>query len=190
MKIRGFRVELAEIEAVLLEQPHVSSAIAHLHEENGAQILAAYVVLNDPAAVLDRAAMLAALRARLPAYMVPSFLDVVVEMPLLPSGKVDRKSLPPPNTALVDTASADIPPASVMEETIAGVWTTIFNVPVIGVEQNFFLDLGGHSLLAARVAALLHNRTGIDVAVRDVYAFPTVRELAHHIERVRPAPPT
>jgi non-ribosomal peptide synthetase-like protein len=185
VKIRGFRVELSEIEAVLLEQPHVSSAVAHLHEENGAQILAAYVVLNQPSAVLDRAAMLAALRARLPAYMVPGFLDVVVEMPLLPSGKVDRKSLPPPTTALVDAASADVPPATPMEETIAAAWATIFNVPLVGAEQNFFLDLGGHSLLAAQMTALLHSRAGLDVAVRDVYACPTVRELAHHIERAQ-----
>jgi non-ribosomal peptide synthetase-like protein len=188
VKVRGFRVELAEIEAVLLEQPHVSSAVAHLHEEEGAQILAAYVVLNHPSAALDRAAILAALRARLPVYMVPSFLDVVVELPLLPSGKVDRKSLPAPASALVDAASADMPPATPLETTIASVWATIFSVPVIGVEQNFFLDLGGHSLMAAQMTALIHTRAGLDVAVRDVYSFPTVRELARHIEQAQKPP--
>ena len=109
---------------------------------------------------------LTALRARLPAYMVPSFLDVVVEMPLLPSGKIDRKSLPPPTSALVDRASADMPPATPTEAAIAAVWATIFSVPVIGVEQNFFLDLGGHSLLAAQMTALRPTPVHARIAVQ------------------------
>ena len=185
VKIRGFRVELTEIEALLLEQPHVSGAAAHVHEEDGAQILAAYVVLASPSAVLDRAAILAALRERLPAYMVPSFLDVVAEVPTLASGKIDRKSLPPPTSALVDITSADLPPATPLEAIIAAVWAKLFRVPVVGVEQNFFLDLGGHSLLAAQVTALLRTDTGLDFAVRDIYSFPTIRELAQHVEHAR-----
>jgi non-ribosomal peptide synthetase-like protein len=188
VKIRGYRVEPAEIEAVLLEQPHVSSAVAHLHEHD-AQILAAYVVLNQPSAVLDRAAILAALRARLPAYMVPAFLDVVAEVPMLASGKVDRKCLPAPASALIDTASALTPPVTPLEASIAAVWATVFRVPAVGVEQNFFLDLGGHSLLAAQMTALLRSRAELDLAVRDVYSFPTVRELAQHVAQRAPVTP-
>jgi non-ribosomal peptide synthetase-like protein len=187
VKIRGYRVELAEIEAVLLEQPHVSSAVVRLHEEHGAQSLAAYVVLDPPSAVLDRAAALAALRARLPAYMVPSFLDVVTEVPTLASGKVDRKRLPQPAAALIDMDAAALPPATPLEATIAAIWATVFRVPAVGVEQNFFLDLGGHSLLAAQMTALLRTRAGLDTAVRDVYAFSTVRALAQHIDQRMPA---
>jgi non-ribosomal peptide synthetase-like protein len=188
VKIRGYRVELAEIEAVLLEQPHVSGAVAHLHEDDGAQSLAAYVLLDPPSAVLDRAAILAALRARLPVYMVPAFLDVVTEVPVLASGKVDRRSLPGPTTALIDTASAPLPPATPLEASIAAVWATVFRVPAVGVEQNFFLDLGGHSLLAAQTTALLRSRAGLDLAVRDVYSFPTVRELARRVAQRTPTP--
>ena len=187
VKIRGYRVELAEIEAVLLEQPHVSSAVAHLHDENGTQSLAAYVVLDSPPPALDRAAALAALRARLPAYMVPSFLDTVTELPVLASGKVDRKRLPRPTSALIDTGDALTAPATPLEAAIAAVWADLFKVPAVGVEQNFFLDLGGHSLLAAQMTALLRSRAGLDTAVRDVYSFPTVRALARHVEQTMPA---
>jgi non-ribosomal peptide synthetase-like protein len=188
VKIRGYRVELAEIEAVLLEQSHVVGAVAHLHEhDDGSQALAAYVVLDPPSAPLDRAAVLATLRARLPAYMVPAFLDVVAALPTLASGKVDRKSLPRPTSALIGTAAAPMPPATPLEAAIAAVWSSLFSVPEVGVEQNFFLDLGGHSLLAAQMTARLRSCAGLDLAVRDVYAFPTVRELARHVER-RTAP--
>ena len=187
VKIRGYRVELAEIEAVLLEQPHVRAAVAHLHDGDAGQSLAAYVVLHPPSAVLDRAAILAALRARLPAYMVPSFLDVVTEVPTLASGKVDRKRLPGPASALIDTAAASMLPATPLEAAIADVWASVFRVPAIGVEQNFFLDLGGHSLLAAQTAALLRSKANVDLAVRDVYTFPTVRELARFLAQRTPA---
>jgi non-ribosomal peptide synthetase-like protein len=186
VKIRGYRVELAEIEAVLLEQRHVAGAVAHLHEHDGSQSLAAYVVLEEPSASLDRAAVLAALRARLPAYMVPAFLDVVSALPMLASGKVDRNCLPAPTSALIDTAGAPMRPATPLEATIAAVWSTVFGVPAVGVEQNFFLDLGGHSLLAARMTALLRSRAGVDLAVRDVYSFPSVRELAQHVAQSAP----
>ena len=181
VKIRGYRVELAEIEAVLLEQEHVAAAVAHRYEREGAQTLAAYVVLDDPAASLNRAAMLAALRARLPAYMVPGFLDVLPALPVLSSGKVDRKHLPQPKCALIEATAELAPPATALEATIAGAWAAVFGVPAIGIDQNFFLDLGGHSLLAAQVTGGLRTSAALDVAVRDIYACPTVRELARHL---------
>ena len=180
VKVRGHRVELAEIEAVLLEQPHVIGSVAHLHEAEDSQSLAAYVVLDPPTASLDRAAILAALRARLPAYMMPAFLEVVPELPLLASGKVDRKRLPSPVSPLIDVSSRGDCPRYALEAAIAAVWASIFRVSQVGVEQNFFLDLGGHSLLAAQMTALLRSRANLDLAVRDVYSFPTVRELARH----------
>ncbi|HEY7248022.1 MAG TPA: Pls/PosA family non-ribosomal peptide synthetase [Xanthobacteraceae bacterium] len=188
VKIRGHRVELAEIEAVLLEQPRVIGSVANLHEAaDGTRSLAAYVVVDPPSAPLDRGAILAALRARLPAYMIPAFLDVLLELPLLVSGKADRKRLPAPVSPLIDSDRAVTAPATALERTIAAVWASIFRVPQVGIEQNFFLDLGGHSLLAAQMAALLRSGNKLDVAVRDVYAFPTVRELARHLATSMPA---
>jgi non-ribosomal peptide synthetase-like protein len=181
VKIRGYRVELAEVEAVLLEQQHVTGAVVDVREHDGARTLAAYVLLDQPSATLDRAAVLAALRSRLPAYMVPSFLDVVTAFPRLASGKLDRKRLPAPASALMESGASTTPPSTPLEKTIAAVWSAVFGNPEIGVGQNFFLDLGGHSLLAAHMTARLRSEAGIDIAVRDVYSFPTVRELAEHV---------
>jgi non-ribosomal peptide synthetase-like protein len=183
VKIRGYRVELAEIEAVLLEQPEIASAVVRLVDRNGVPALAACVVLNASDAGLDRGRVLGALRARLPAYMVPAYLDVLGELPMLASGKVDRKRLPDPVAPLVAvTAVAADAPASALETRIAAVWAEIFKLPRVGAEQDFFLDLGGHSLIAAQLVALLRTRAEIAIAVRDIYAYPTVRRLAAHVE--------
>ena len=191
VKIRGYRVELSEIEAMLLEQPNVASATVRLHDRDGIQALAGYVVLNPPSASLDRSALLKELRARLPAYMVPAYLDVIELLPTLTTGKIDRKRLPAPNLPLVDDASVTALPKTPLEVDIAAVWAAVFKVPQVGVEQDFFLELGGHSLLAAQMTAALRSRTGLHVAVRDVYSYPTVRKLAEHLAqqcRELPAP--
>ena len=181
VKIRGYRVELSEISAVLLEQPTIASATVRLHEHEGVQALAAYVVRHDPSAMLDRSALLAALRAKLPVYMVPAYLDVLDALPMLSTGKVDRKQLPLPVLPLVDAASAGVAPATALEAALADAWAALFKLERVGVEQDFFLDLGGHSLLAAQMVALLRSRAGVHVAVRDVYSHPTVRKLAAHV---------
>ena len=190
VKIRGYRVELAEIEAVLLEQPQITSAAVRLYEREGVPSLAAYVLLGEGVRTLDRASVLETLRARLPAYMVPSYLDVLPALPMLASGKVDRKQLPDPVLALVTEASeTSAPPVSPLEQQIAAVWADAFKVGKVGAEQDFFLDLGGHSLIAAQVVAALRGRADVHIAVRDIYAFPTVRKLAEHVGGTHAATP-
>lgn len=180
VKIRGYRVELSEIVSVLLEQDNVASATVAAHDRAGVPTLAAYVVIKDPAKPVDRSALLAALKAKLPVYMVPAYLDVLDELPMLTTGKVERKRLPEPVQPLVDEASAIAPPTSPLEAKIAGAWARVFSVTTVGAEQDFFLDLGGHSLLAAQMVAVLRE-VDLHVAVRDVYAFPTPRKLAQHL---------
>jgi non-ribosomal peptide synthetase-like protein len=187
VKIRGFRVELAEIEAVLLEQPQIASAAVRLVDREGVPSLAAYVVLAEAAAGLERGQVLDVLRARLPAYMVPAYLDVLPALPMLNSGKVDRKALPEPVAPLVSQA-AFAEAANPLETQIAAAWAELFKMPRVSVEQDFFLDLGGHSLLAAQLVALLRKRADVGVAVRDVYAHPTVRKLAEHVAKARAKP--
>ncbi|MGA2991633.1 MAG: Pls/PosA family non-ribosomal peptide synthetase, partial [Candidatus Korobacteraceae bacterium] len=186
VKIRGYRVELSEIENVLLEQASIASAVASLCERDGMPYLAVHVVLAQRSAALDHASLLAKLRERLPAYMVPAYLDVVDALPMLSSGKVDRKRLPPPASPLIDETAADSPPANALERKIADVWAAVFNNPQIGAQQDFFLDLGGHSLLAAQMVSHLRSRAGLHIAVRDVYSFPTIRKLAEHIAAQAP----
>ena len=188
VKIRGYRAELSEIVSVLLEHNNVASAAVTAQDRDGMTTLAAYIVPDDPAVSVDRGAILAGLRARLPAYMVPAYLDVLEALPMLATGKVDRRRLPPPQTPLVDEASAHVEPANETEARIARAWATLLGVDSVGVEQDFFRDLGGHSLLAAQLVTLLRNQASVHVAVRDIYSYPTVRALAGHVAATAPAP--
>ena len=190
IKIRGYRVELSEIASVLLEHDNVASAAVIAHDRAGVPALAAYVVADDQEKEIDRIALLAALKAKLPVYMIPSYLDVLDNLPMLATGKVDRKRLPAPVRPLVDEANVGAPPVNALEAKIADTWATIFGVTSVGVEQDFFLHLGGHSLFAAQMVALLRSRANLRIAVRDVYAFPTVRKLAAHLASSPAAAPS
>ncbi|HEY1857417.1 Pls/PosA family non-ribosomal peptide synthetase [Acidocella sp.] len=180
VKIRGFRVELSEITSVLLEQENIASATVTAHRQDGLPVLAAYVVAADPGRKVGRGDLLQALRAKLPSYMVPGYLDILDELPMLATGKVDRKRLPAPSQPLVDEGCELTPPENALEANIAGVWAETFNVKAVGTDQDFFLDLGGHSLRAAQMVAQLRG-VDVHIAVRDVYAHPTVRKLAAYV---------
>jgi amino acid adenylation domain-containing protein len=181
VKIRGFRIELSEIEAVLLEHGMIRAAAVNVLDRNGVQHLAAYVIPNDGVEAFDRDGVLDLLRTRLPDYMIPAYLDLVAELPTLTSGKVDRKRLPAPNSPLVRTGRQIVAPGTDLERRIAAVWEGIFEVAPVSVEDDFFRDLGGHSLLAARMVSVLRNELQRDVAIRDVYQYPTIRRLAEHL---------
>ncbi|MGE3711495.1 MAG: Pls/PosA family non-ribosomal peptide synthetase [Hyphomicrobiaceae bacterium] len=187
VKLRGFRVELSEIEAVMVEDPAIATAVVKVVERDGMQFLAAYALLAPESASLDRARLLETLKGRLPVYMIPTYLDVMSKFPLLASGKVDRKQLPEPTETLIVTAEAATSGLSPREEKIASVWAKQLRVPSVGPDQDFFTELGGHSLLAAQLVNALRTELGINVPVRDLYANPTVRRLA---ERIGDAPIT
>ncbi|GGM67995.1 Pls/PosA family non-ribosomal peptide synthetase [Dactylosporangium sucinum] len=193
VKIRGHRVDLGEIESVLLADDGVAEAVVALSE---AKELAAYVVAPavDPGLVhrlFDR------LQDKLPAYMVPAYLDIVPELPAMPSGKVDRKRLPAPvSRRPVRTAGEFVAAEGELEEQVRAAWADAFAIPSekLSVEANFFADLGGHSLLAATVVSTLRARkVGVSPAVRDLYDHPTVRGMAKRLaatgRRTGPAAP-
>jgi non-ribosomal peptide synthetase-like protein len=195
VKIRGYRVELTEIEAVMLGAPGVRAAAANLHTgPDGVARLVGYVVSHGPEPVCEEA-LRAHLRGRLPAYMVPTVFEPLAELPVLTSGKVDRKRLPPPrhhdDTA---TTAPRVAPRTPLEGRIAAAWEKLFDRPV-SVTDDFFLDLGGHSLLAARLVSGLRVEGDLaHAAVPDVYHHPTVEKLAAHLasracERPEAAPP-
>ena len=187
VKIRGFRVELSEIEAVLMMQPSIKAAAARVIETDTLKELAAYVVCEGGDAALDRDSLNALLRERLPPYMVPQYLDVLDVLPMMASGKIDRKSLPLPQKPLV-SAHTIVAPADDIERNIAQAWQETFRLPEISVVSDFFVDLGGHSMLAAQALTLMRRSTGLThLSVRDVYAHRTIRALASHIrETERP----
>lgn len=179
VKVRGFRVELAEIESVLRDAAAVLSAAVTVTDRGGPQ-LAAYVTVDRAAGPLDRDAVLQQLRARLPDYMVPAYLDEVEEFPTLTSGKIDRKALPPPAEPLVRGDREIVAPRTDAERALLAVWEETLKVSPVSVTDNFFTDLGGHSLLAAQTVSALRRELGLEVAVRDIYRWPTIEDLAAH----------
>jgi non-ribosomal peptide synthetase-like protein len=190
VKIRGFRVELSEIEAVLLECPGVQAAAVAVHTDaGGIQQLVGYIVKR--AAQMDgqepdEDAIRSTLRSRLPPYMVPSVLETLDTLPMMPSGKVDRRALPAPRPRAARAGKLDPNrpgPRTDLEKQLAAVWEELFKQPV-SIKDDFFLDLGGHSLLATRMVSALRKQAHLgDVAVLDLYRHPTIETLAAHIEK-------
>jgi non-ribosomal peptide synthetase-like protein len=189
VKIRGYRVELSEIESVLLECPGVKAAAAALREDApGGPQLAGYVVPAG-AAPPDLDEIRAALRARLPAYMIPAWLEILDGLPLLSSGKVDRKNLPAPRARPAESRRDLIPPRTALERQIMAVWEELFAPAPVSVRDDFFLELGGHSLLAARLVSELRRQAPLQqLSMLDVYRHPTIEKLAEEFEKRRRAP--
>ena len=172
VKVRGFRVEPGEIEAALTEHPSVVQAAVVARDEGAAKRLAAYVV---PAAGAEVSvpALRAHLAGRLPEYMVPAAWRVMEALPLTPSGKVDRRSLP---EAEAVAAGAHVPPRTPAERLVADAWEAVLSVRP-GAHDNFF-DVGGHSLRATQVMGRIRRAFGIDLPLRALFEEPTVAGLA------------
>jgi amino acid adenylation domain-containing protein len=192
IKIRGFRVELSEIEAVLMELPGIRNAAVAAFDINGFKELAAFVVSEDASSDIDRAAVVQHLRAKLPEYMLPKFLDVVEELPRMTSGKIDRKQLPQPVDLLAaPTSRTIVGPRSEIERIVVEAWAEALGNPDISVADDFFLDLGGHSLVAAQAVSAMRGKFGHEqISVRDLYSHRTVEKLASHLANVQPTPRT
>ncbi len=181
VKVRGFRIETAEIEAVLLEFPGVRHAtvIDHRDPASGIVSLAAYLVAA-PDAAASSAELRAFLADRLPQHMIPAAFVKLDALPLTPSGKVDRRALPAPE-ASQHAEHALVPPRSALEAAIAGIWREVLGVAEIGAEDNFF-ELGGHSLLATQVVSRLRRAFAVDVPLRRMFEQPsTVAKLARTV---------
>ncbi|WP_331741240.1 amino acid adenylation domain-containing protein (plasmid) [Streptomyces sp. NBC_00963] len=188
VKVRGYRVELGEIEARLSELAGVRDAVVVVSEHRpGERVLAAYVVPDagetDPGTApgasggFDPEALRGRLAAVLPDYMVPSSFTVIAAVPLTANGKLDRGALP-------DAAPGDTlytPPANVVEERVAALFGEVLAVERIGADAHFF-HLGGHSILAIRLTARLQEEFDLDLSVRTVFEEPTVRQLARAVE--------
>jgi amino acid adenylation domain-containing protein len=180
IKIRGFRVELEEIETVLGTHPAVARAIVAVQAENPADPrLVAYFVPRG-AALPEASELRGFLKAKLPSYMVPTAFLSVGAFPLLPSGKIDRRALPTA-TAPLSTAAEPVPPRTPTEVALAAIWSEVLGVERIGAHDDFF-DLGGHSLLATRVVARIWSALGVQLPVRELFASTTIAELAAKVE--------
>ncbi|WP_370937691.1 Pls/PosA family non-ribosomal peptide synthetase [Amycolatopsis sp. cg13] len=189
VKIRGHRIDLQEIESVLMEHAEVAVAAVAPHPAAPTEDLVAYLAFTRGAH--DRDAIVAqlreSLRHRLPAPMVPGYVDTLAELPMMPSGKVDRGRLPSPSGARFHAVAA-VAPETGAERAIAAVWAELLGTADVSVTADFFHDIGGHSLLAARAVSLLRKRgVAPDASVADVYAHPTIRALAKAFANRAPA---
>ncbi|GAA2581470.1 amino acid adenylation domain-containing protein [Actinomadura fulvescens] len=182
VKLRGFRVELGEVESVLRGHPGViEAAVALWSDSAGQRRLAGYLVPADPAAAPEPAALRAHLAERLPEYMVPAAFVALAEFPLNASGKIDRRALPEPAAAHLAVTGELVEPRNRRERTLAGIWCRLLGLDRVGVHDGFFA-LGGHSLLGVRLGWEIQREFGVDVPVRAVFENPTIAGLAVVVE--------
>jgi natural product biosynthesis luciferase-like monooxygenase protein len=180
IKIRGYRVELEEIEAVLTEHSAVRESVVLAREDTpGDKRLVAYIVLNGDLAPGDND-LRNYLKGRFPDYMVPSAFVSVEVLPLTPNGKVDRRALPAPEKAHSGMKTAYASPRNNLEQSITAVWQRVLRVGRVGIHDNFF-DLGGHSLLMAQVHSELRQSFNKDFPLVKILEHPTISSLAKYL---------
>jgi amino acid adenylation domain-containing protein len=181
VKIRGLLVDTAEVEAVLQSHEAVSAALAHAWDDGAAgKRLVAYVVPSAGCAV-DPAALRGFLQGRLASHLIPSAFVALDTLPMLSSGKVDRRALPAPPRTRAGFLGAPAPPVTSTETRLAELWSRVLRLEQVGVEDDF-LELGGDSLLASQVISRVGQWFGVDLPVRTLLEVPTVRRLAARID--------
>ncbi|MFD2169309.1 amino acid adenylation domain-containing protein [Tumebacillus lipolyticus] len=177
VKIRGFRIELGEVESALSSHPDVREAVVTPRDDMpGGRRLAAYVVPQE-GATSGAAQWRSFLRDKLPDYMVPSAFMALASLPLMPNGKVDRKSLPSPVTTLESDEGYQAPQNEI-ERQLVGVWSDLLRIEQVGIHDNFF-DLGGDSMLILQLHKRLSEQfPDQEVTVVELFRHPTIHTLA------------
>ena len=181
VKVRGFRVEVGEIEAVLKQHGSVKQAVVTVREDGaGRKRLVAYIIAARTSIPPASAELRRHLKHKLPDYMIPSVFVRLDALPLTNSGKVDRRALPAPELGQEEREEEYVAPRSVVEEMLASIWSEVLGEVKVGVKDNFF-ELGGHSLLATQVMSRVREAFGIEIALRSLFEQPMVEELAETI---------
>ncbi|HEY0601483.1 MAG TPA: amino acid adenylation domain-containing protein, partial [Herpetosiphonaceae bacterium] len=195
VKIRGFRIELGEIEAAISAHPAVREVVVVAREERvaggkhaepGGLRLVAYVVGGDGSAdegtdaPLSAAALRQFLQTTLPDHMLPSAWVFLDAMPLTPTGKLDRRSLPAPEQQAAETAETYVAPRTPVEQALADIWAAVLHRERVGIDDNFFM-LGGDSILSVRLLALAKER-GLSLSLQDLFRYQTIGALSQHLQ--------
>ncbi|MFB2892337.1 amino acid adenylation domain-containing protein [Aerosakkonemataceae cyanobacterium BLCC-F50] len=198
IKIRGFRVELGEIETVIAQHPLIETAVVIVRELESERQLIAYFVpkcyppdprlLQEVGDLSDVRELRSFLKTKLPAYMLPVAFVRLNNLPLTANGKVDQKALPPPNLNVATEITPNIAPTSSLEAYLAEIWTQLLGRKQIGIHDNFF-ELGGHSLLATQLVSRIRDRLSVELPLRSVFETPTIAELAQKIETLKSGSP-
>jgi amino acid adenylation domain-containing protein len=183
VKIRGFRIELGEIEGLLAQHPAVWESVVVVREdEPGDKRLVAYVV-SQVAQAPTRAELRSFLKEKLPDYMIPNAIVILESLPLTSNGKIDRRSLPIPESRAGIEESL-VAPRTPVEEKLAQIWAKVLRVEQVGIHDNFF-ELGGHSLLATQLVSRIRTSFKVELPLRSLFAAPTVAELAPSIQQLQ-----
>lgn len=187
--IRGFRVELGEVESALLRHPGVREAVVAAREDGaGDKRLVAYLVpRREPAPTTSE--LRAFLTQSLPEYMVPSGFVLLDTLPMTPSGKVSREQLPQLDQRRPRLKYEYAAPRTPVEKLLAEIWAEILNLDRVGIHDNFF-DLGGHSILAVRLAAEIERKFRKNVPVAMPFQAPTIAHMAKALSRLGGAAPS
>jgi amino acid adenylation domain-containing protein len=180
VKLRGMRIDLGEIESVLVSHAGVREAAVEREEEGGEARLVAYLVAGD-GGTPDGRELRRHLRSKLPEHMVPARFVQVAELPLLSSGKVNRRALAG-TAGVVLTEQGMTSPRTETERKLGEIWKELLKVEEVGVDQNFF-ELGGHSLLVLQVIARIRRLFEVELPVRTVFEEPTLAGLAAAVEK-------
>ncbi len=180
VKIRGFRVELGEVEAVLSKHPQINQAVAKVHGESAREkyLVAYFVPIAGETITVEQ--LRTFLTEQLPDYMIPSAFVEMESFPLTPNGKVNRRALPEPTTSRPELGQTFVEPRTPTEEILAGIWRDVLGLEQVGIYDNFF-DLGGHSLLATQVIALTRKAFGIELPLLSLFESPAIAPLAQKI---------
>ncbi|HEU5138275.1 MAG TPA: amino acid adenylation domain-containing protein, partial [Steroidobacteraceae bacterium] len=174
VKIRGYRVELGEIESQIRAHEGIQEVAVIAREDTpGDKRLVAYY---SAAPSIETEKLRAHLKEKLPEYMWPAAFVKLERLPLTANGKLDRKALPAPDMTALSTQEYEAPQGEI-EATLANIWKELLNVERVGRRDDFF-DLGGHSLLAVQLITRVRAVLGRDLALRDLFMEPTIRQLA------------
>jgi amino acid adenylation domain-containing protein len=178
VKIRGNRVEMKEIEAVLLQSEMVKNALVTLSKSNqDLTFILAYII---PQKGYQKDILFVELKDKLPSYMVPSSIISINEFPLTPNGKIDKRKLPQPQRDETYEVTY-VAPSTHTEIQLVSIWEKLFNYSGIGIYDNFF-ELGGHSLLAMKVISAIRISLNTKLEVRDIFLSPSIASLAAKIQ--------
>ncbi|MGY2261720.1 non-ribosomal peptide synthetase [Pseudomonas sp. SDO55104_S430] len=182
VKLRGFRVEPEEIEARLLAQDGVAQAVVLVRETAAGAQLIGYYTVTDAGETEDAqtARLKTALASELPEYMVPAQLMRLEQMPLSPSGKLDRRALPEPQWQVRE----HVEPVTELEQQIAGIWREVLGLTQIGLRDDFFA-LGGHSLLATQIISRTRQACDVELPLRALFENSELGAFAEQIRLIQ-----
>src|SRR5581483_5571924 len=181
VKLRGYRIELGEIEAGLLAFEGIRQAVVVAREDStGDKRLVAYYTATPGGEAVTAEQLRTHLSSLLPAYMVPAAYVRLEQLPLTPSGKLDRRSLPSPDASAYAAPEYEAPQGP-METTMAAIWGELLEVDRIGRHDDFF-ERGGHSLLMLKLVMRLQQAFGLDVKITDVFEHPVLADLARALQ--------